>query len=123
MSDPLSEQDRLRLVRLLGMLGSDHAGERDNAARLAEQIRRENGATWDDLLTGQIVYVDREVEVVVDREVVVEVDREVVKWLPRPRREWPETVVYGFVSIGYFFFILAIVYGCVIAQGIITATG
>lgn len=55
----MTEQDRQRLVRLLGMLGSEHAGERDNAARLAEQIRRENGTTWDDLLTGQVVYVDR----------------------------------------------------------------
>jgi len=28
----LSRKDRTRLVNLLGMLGSEHAGERDNAA-------------------------------------------------------------------------------------------
>lgn len=57
----LSEQDRQRLVGILGMLGSEHDGERANAARKAEQLRRKSGATWDELLTGQIVYKDREV--------------------------------------------------------------
>ena len=47
----LSAVDRKRLASLLGMLGSDAAGERDNAARLAEQFRREHGLSWTDLLT------------------------------------------------------------------------
>jgi hypothetical protein len=47
----LSAVDRKRLASLLGMLGSNAAGERDNAARLAEQFRREHGLTWADLLT------------------------------------------------------------------------
>ena len=55
----MTEQDRLRLVRLLGMLGSEHAGERANAAQLAEQLRRKSGKSWDDLLAGQVIYVDR----------------------------------------------------------------
>ena len=45
---PLS--DRKRLAALLGMLGSTSSGERDNAARLAEQLRRRLGLTWEDLL-------------------------------------------------------------------------
>jgi hypothetical protein len=44
--DPLRE----RIARVLGMLGSDHPGERDNAAKLAEQLRRETGLTWRELL-------------------------------------------------------------------------
>jgi hypothetical protein len=47
----LSAVDRKRLASLLGMLGSNAAGERDNAARLAEQFRREHGLSWADLLT------------------------------------------------------------------------
>jgi hypothetical protein len=43
--------DRVRLEHLLGMLGSDHAGEVANAARIAEQLRREAGVTWQEILT------------------------------------------------------------------------
>lgn len=39
-----------KLVKVLGMLGSAHAGERDNAARAATQILREAGLTWYDVL-------------------------------------------------------------------------
>jgi hypothetical protein len=39
-----------KLVKVLGMLGSDHAGERDNAARLATQILKDAGLTWYDVL-------------------------------------------------------------------------
>jgi hypothetical protein len=46
----LSTAERQRLVALLGMLGSDQPGERDNAARLAEKFRRQYGMTWADLL-------------------------------------------------------------------------
>lgn len=41
---------RLRLTRLLGMLGSDHDGEVVNAARIADRLVRENGLTWDDVI-------------------------------------------------------------------------
>ena len=40
----------VRLVRVLGMLGSDFPGERDNAARTATRILREAGLTWYDVL-------------------------------------------------------------------------
>jgi hypothetical protein len=40
----------LKLVKVLGLLGSDHAGERDNAARQATRILKEAGLTWWDIL-------------------------------------------------------------------------
>jgi hypothetical protein len=45
-------RDRLRkrLVRVLGYLGSDSAGERDNAARVATRMIKEAGLTWYDIL-------------------------------------------------------------------------
>ena len=46
----MTDAERLRLVRILGMLGSDFAGERANAARHAEAIGRRHGLTWEDLL-------------------------------------------------------------------------
>jgi hypothetical protein len=42
--------DRERLARLLGMLGSDHAGERDNAGRAAHRMVRQHGITWFDVV-------------------------------------------------------------------------
>ena len=39
-----------KLIKVLGMLGSAHAGERDNAARLATQILKDAGLTWFDVL-------------------------------------------------------------------------
>jgi hypothetical protein len=39
-----------KLVKVLGMLGSDHAGERDNAACKATQILKEARLTWYDVL-------------------------------------------------------------------------
>ena len=35
-----------RLVKLLGMVGSEHDGEALNAARLADKVVREAGLTW-----------------------------------------------------------------------------
>jgi hypothetical protein len=41
---------RERLVKALGMLGSDHAGERANAAIAVEKQRAKLGMTWDELI-------------------------------------------------------------------------
>jgi hypothetical protein len=74
----LTTAERKRLVALLGMLGSNSEGERDNAARMAEAFRRQHGVTWTDLVNGKAVTVsgntviEREVEVEVVREVIVE---------------------------------------------------
>lgn len=47
-----THRDKLRkkLVRVLGMLGSDHPGERDNAAVMATRMIKEAGLTWYDVL-------------------------------------------------------------------------
>jgi len=39
-----------KLAKVLGMLGSDHEGERAAAARRAEALRKELGVAWDDIV-------------------------------------------------------------------------
>lgn len=46
----ISDADRQRLIRILGMLGSEHAGERATAALQAEAFRRRHNLTWTELL-------------------------------------------------------------------------
>jgi hypothetical protein len=40
-----------KLVKALGMLGSEYQGERDNAAQLIERLRRESGLIWGDIIS------------------------------------------------------------------------
>lgn len=47
----LAASDRVHLAKLLGMLGSDHLGERDNAARAAHRLVQQRGCTWFDVVT------------------------------------------------------------------------
>lgn len=49
----MKDTDRKRLAAILGMLGSNSAGERDNAACQAEAFRRKHGLSWDDILVAQ----------------------------------------------------------------------
>jgi hypothetical protein len=42
--------DHARLVKLCGMFGSDHAGERANAAAAADKLIREAGLRWPDVI-------------------------------------------------------------------------
>src|SRR3954469_16149829 len=42
--------DRERLVKLCGLFGSDHAGERANAAAAADRLVRQAGVRWPDLI-------------------------------------------------------------------------
>lgn len=42
--------DRDRLIKLLGLLGSDHEGERGNAARMASDLLRGAGLTWAEVI-------------------------------------------------------------------------
>jgi len=51
----ISSGDRLNLAALLGMLGSDHVGERDNAAKLVEKFRQRHGLIWADLLASRLM--------------------------------------------------------------------
>jgi hypothetical protein len=46
----LAPNDRVRLTRLLGMLGSDHDGERANAGALAHRLIQQNGLQWNDVI-------------------------------------------------------------------------
>jgi hypothetical protein len=55
----LSRSQRTRLCRILGMLGSAHAGERAAAALAADRLVRELGVTWDDLLDGEAAGIER----------------------------------------------------------------
>jgi hypothetical protein len=41
---------RTKLAKLLGMLGSDHVGERDNAARAAHKLVTDARLTWIDVV-------------------------------------------------------------------------
>jgi hypothetical protein len=52
----LSPQDRHRLARLLGMTGSAHDGETLNAARLADRLVKDRGATWSEVLAAAPVH-------------------------------------------------------------------
>jgi hypothetical protein len=47
----LLEKDHSRLVKLLGLTGSDHDGERANAAQLANRLVTGLGMTWADVIT------------------------------------------------------------------------
>ena len=50
MAAPLNPADIERLGKFLGMLGSDHEGERANAAMMADRLVRDRGTTWPALL-------------------------------------------------------------------------
>jgi hypothetical protein len=45
-SDAIPATMRTKLAKLLGMLGSDHAGERDAAALAAHRLVVQTGLTW-----------------------------------------------------------------------------
>lgn len=49
----MTDTDRHHLAAILGMLGSDHAGERAAAALQAEAFRRKHGLTWAQMLEEQ----------------------------------------------------------------------
>jgi hypothetical protein len=56
----ISVVDRIRLESMLGMLGSNHVGERDNAAKLIAQFLQRRGLTWPDVLGRYAVGDDAE---------------------------------------------------------------
>src|SRR5215831_19632090 len=47
--------DRGRLIKLLGLLGSDHNGEIAAAGRLADALIRDAGVTWADVIAPETV--------------------------------------------------------------------
>ena len=46
----MTATERRRLARILGMLGSEHAGERASAALQAEAFRKRHAMTWEEML-------------------------------------------------------------------------
>lgn len=56
----LVEADRTRLAQMLGLLGSDHAGERDAAGLAAHRMIQQHGLTWFDVLTPSLPPPDRD---------------------------------------------------------------
>jgi hypothetical protein len=48
--DRRNGHDFSKLAKLLGMMSSDHGGERDNAISLIEQERKRLGMTWPEIL-------------------------------------------------------------------------
>lgn len=51
----MTPKDRKKLVALLGMTGSSEDGEVANAGRMANQMVRELGLTWDDVVSHEAV--------------------------------------------------------------------
>jgi hypothetical protein len=47
----MTPADRQHLARILGMLGSDHAGERAAAGMQAEAFRKKHGLSWEEMLS------------------------------------------------------------------------
>lgn len=47
----MTAAERQRLARILGMLGSEHAGEQAAAAFQAEAFRKRHGLTWEAMLS------------------------------------------------------------------------
>ena len=56
----LADADRTRLAQMLGLLGSDHAGERDAAGLAAHRLIRQHGVTWHDILIPTLPPPDHE---------------------------------------------------------------
>jgi hypothetical protein len=57
----MTDTDRKHLAAILGMLGSEHAGERAAAALQAEAFRKRQGLTWIEMMASETVFVDRPV--------------------------------------------------------------
>jgi hypothetical protein len=49
-SSKLPPKMKDKLAKLLGMLGSNHVGERNNAATQIEKLRKELDLSWDDII-------------------------------------------------------------------------
>jgi hypothetical protein len=50
MSAVLPGVERVKLVKILGLLSSEHGGEVANAGRLADNLVRERGLRWGDVI-------------------------------------------------------------------------
>jgi hypothetical protein len=70
MSAPAPALDRERLVKLVGMFGSDHPGERSNAAAAADKLVRQAGLRWPDVILPALPPPRREREISSDSDAI-----------------------------------------------------
>jgi hypothetical protein len=61
-----TQLDRERLAKLCGLFGSDHAGERANAAAVADRLVRQAGLRWLDVVLPAPPRFEREIKAVRD---------------------------------------------------------
>jgi hypothetical protein len=113
----MTPSDRARLARILGMLGSEHAGERASAALQAEAFRKRHGMTWEEMLALPAVEVVAEPEPVWTPPPERPPDWTIPpEWLsPRPgpwKRRWYKTVK-GFHATCEVVVICMVLFGCV----------
>jgi hypothetical protein len=80
---PLPPTDWQLLVKLLGMLGSDHAGERDAAGLAVHRFIRKRGLTWQDVLQPETLLAANRNAVQTWRDIVAECLRQ-----PGSLRPW-----------------------------------
>jgi len=53
----MQQKDLARLERILGLLGSEHDGERASAAKAAAEFMKKHGFSWRDLIEGRALGV------------------------------------------------------------------
>ena len=78
--------DRERLIKLLGLLGSDHNGEIAAAGRLADALIRDAGVTWADVIAPETVQRELIDALRAENEEL----REQVRWLSVQSNELPQ---------------------------------
>lgn len=75
--------DRELLAKLCGMFGSDHPGERANAAAAADKLVRQAGLRWPDIILPALPGPKREREIASDEDAIefcIEHDAELTSW-------------------------------------------
>jgi hypothetical protein len=60
-----------RLVKLCGMFGSDHDGERASAAALADKLVRAQGLTWSEVIAPMPRSIEEQIDFVLSHEEVL----------------------------------------------------
>lgn len=116
----LDPAERKRLVAIMGMLGSDSPGERNNAARLAERFRREHKLTWDDLFdpsppvppesTPPPMYRSPEAREPATRARAMTAEQERAQFMPLPKDikgRWMAVVYFSVCAVVTFFVVAA----------------
>jgi hypothetical protein len=83
--------DRERLARLLGMLGSVHAGEIVNAARLAVRLVKDSELTWEQVVNSDMngVAVQAPQQLLVENDQLRADNEELLEQLRRLRTRMP----------------------------------